>query len=66
MILLRGQLDVPGRRQAIPVSFCAAPTGMALQGFADRDNYPCEDIPVEKSLFFAIFVIPKAYIYVGS
>ncbi len=22
------------------------PTGMSLQGFVDRDNYPCEAIPV--------------------
>jgi Flp pilus assembly protein protease CpaA len=25
-------------------------TGITSQGFLDRDNYPCKDIPVKKSL----------------
>ncbi len=28
----------------------ALPTGISLQGFLDRDNYPCEEIPVRLSL----------------
>jgi hypothetical protein len=27
------------------------PTGTDLQGFPYRDNYPCEQIPVKKSLW---------------